>query len=182
VERAMIALLTRCLPAPFSDGHNTHRSFRARQTILLRYSRASPTSLGFPGGERKAAEIGPFRAEPVEPRVRIHLAPPTSPSPFGIGPEMIEIRAPAAYFARLMAAESATNLANCGLAPICLCSEEIRCHERILCDRDLTLLRSLDRWILSGQKRRRPGSLVCKDPLLRAPFDRKTGLNLQALG
>jgi hypothetical protein len=95
---------------------------------------------------------------------------------------MIEIRAPAAYFARLMAAESATNLANCGLAPICLCSEEIRCHERILCDRDLTLLRSLDRWILSGQKRRRPGSLVCKDPLLRAPFDRKTGLNLQALG
>jgi hypothetical protein len=29
---------------------------------------------------------------------------------------------------------------------------------------------------------KKPGSLVCKKPLLRVPFDRKTGLSLQALG
>ena len=33
---------------------------------------------GSRGGERKVAEIGPFPAEQAEPRVRIHLAPPTS--------------------------------------------------------------------------------------------------------
>jgi len=40
------------------------------------------------------------------------------------------------------------------IRPIPLCSEEIRCHERVVSDRALTLLRSLDRWSLVGRKRR----------------------------
>jgi hypothetical protein len=161
----------------------TKRTGESRSRAESQANKFSPARMLFigPNSAPNSGRIAPIETL-AAPGVRIHPAPPTSPSPFGIGPEMIEIRAPAAYFARLMAAESATNLANCGLAPISLCSEEIRCHERILCDRDLTLLRSLDRWMLSGQKRRRPGSLVCKEPLLRDPFDRKTGLNLQALG
>ncbi len=60
----------------------------------------------------------------------------------------------AGRFAQLVAAERATNLANRQFAPIPLCSEEIRCHERVVSDRALAVLRSLDRWSLVGQKRR----------------------------
>jgi hypothetical protein len=88
---------------------------------------SAPNSAGIPAIEALAAS-----------RVRIHSAPPMS-SPFLIGSESIEIRAPAAYFARHVAAESATDLANRGSRPICLCSEEIRCHERILCDRGVAM-------------------------------------------
>ncbi len=81
-----------------------------------------------------------------------------------------------------MAAERATNLANRQFAPIPLCSEEIRCHERVVFDRALTLLRYLDRCSLVKSEAKRPGPLIRKKPLLRVPFDRNTGLSLQTLG
>jgi len=36
--------------------------------------------------------------------------------------------------------------------------------------------------VLSGQEAKRPGPLIRKEPLLRVPFDRNTGLSLQTLG
>jgi hypothetical protein len=44
---------------------------------------------------------------------------------------MIEIRALAAYFAGLVAAENATNLINRQFGDISLCSDRIRCHELV---------------------------------------------------
>jgi hypothetical protein len=80
-----------------------------------------------------------------------------------------------------VAAERATNLANRQLASIPLCSEEIRCHERILSDRALTLLRSLDPWsLVVGNEEARLSNL--QKPLLGVPFDRNTSLSLQTLG
>jgi len=78
-----------------------------------RANKFSPARMLFvgPNSRQTRAEFPPIEAL-AAPEVRIHPAPPTSPSPFRIGPEMIEMRAPAAYFARLVAAESATNLAN----------------------------------------------------------------------
>src|SRR5689334_5548909 len=80
-----------------------------------------------------------------------------------------------------MAAERATNLANRQFSPIPLYSERIRCHERVTSDRALTLIRSLDRWFLWSEAKRR-GSLIRKKPLLGVPFDRNTSLRLQTLG
>jgi hypothetical protein len=52
-------LPTQVLPAT-SLGRYTHCSFRGRRPVPLRYRRPSLIPIGFPGGERKAAEIDPF--------------------------------------------------------------------------------------------------------------------------
>jgi hypothetical protein len=49
--------------------------------------------------EKRSAEIGRFRAESAEPKVRIHLAPPSSPSVFVFLRESLEIRARAVFLA-----------------------------------------------------------------------------------
>ena len=51
----------------------------------------------------------------AEPRVRIHSAPPSSPSPFATRRETIEIRACAADFAQLVAAENGSSRGFAGL-------------------------------------------------------------------
>ena len=97
------------LPNPSTDRHRTS-SFSSAPIFADFYR--------FSWRRKESRRTRPFRAQAAEPGVRIHLAPPTSPSPIRIGPEIIKIRAPAAYFARLVAAEVATNLANRPSRPI----------------------------------------------------------------
>ena len=63
-----------------------------------------------------------------EPKVRIHLTPPSSPSPFTIRPKMIEICAYAANYAWLVAPENAPNRAFRRSAARLIRKDQIRGH------------------------------------------------------
>ena len=66
---------------------------RARQPLLSGHRLSALNSIGFPGRRKERNRNRPFPGEPAEPRVRIHLAPPSSPSVFGLFRESLEIRA-----------------------------------------------------------------------------------------
>ena len=99
------------------------------------------------------------------PGVRIPPSPPSSPSPFAVWPQMSEIRACAANFVDLVAAEKAPDPRFRQFATGFIRGNQIRGQTKNAVDGPSSI-----------------SSLLRKDPLLRIPFDREMSVILQALG
>jgi hypothetical protein len=83
---------------------------------------------GFFGHKSAIRHTQVYRAVP---RVRIHPAPPWSPSLFAIQRQTIEIRAIAGDFAELVAAENAPNRGFRRFAARLICINGIRGHDEM---------------------------------------------------
>jgi hypothetical protein len=96
------------------------------------------------------AEFPPIEAL-AAPRVRIQPAPPSSPSPFAIRREMIEIRACAAVFARLVAAENALDGGFCHFAARFIRGNQVRGHDENAPPRLTAEKTLIPKWALSSE-------------------------------